>query len=63
MTENPWVRWSLSTILIVLVWCDVKWALYLTITLLALAVELLAILGQRLARRAQVNQIFERILR
>lgn len=63
MTENPWVRWSLSTILIVLVWCDVKWALYLTITLLAVAVELLAILGQRLVRRERVNQIFERILR
>jgi len=34
------VRWLLTAALLVLIWLDVKWALYLTVTLMAIAIEL-----------------------
>jgi hypothetical protein len=33
------VRWALTVALIVLMWFDVKWALYLSVTLLMLGAE------------------------
>lgn len=61
--KPPIVRWSLSALLLILVWCDVRWALYLTITLLAIGVELLGLNAARRIEREKVNAIFERMLR
>jgi hypothetical protein len=38
--KKKWaVRWTLTVVLVVAIWCDVKWALYAAVTLLILAAE------------------------
>jgi len=42
------VRWILTSALLILVWAGIKWALYLSITLIAISLECVtAILNRR----------------